>query len=499
MSGEKRKDHPLRHGLEYFLVLALYGLCRFLPESWVPAAGSFLGGMAYALIPSRRRITLDNLDHAFKGTGTDIRKIARESYRSLGKSIFELLRAAGQDRSAILRAVRVEGRQHVEEAVRQNRGVIYLGAHYGNWELMNLVHSAIGYPSCVVARAMDNPWLNRWINRRRERFGATVVNSKDPSSLRTILSTLHRRGAVAFLIDQNVVGDRGVYVDFFGRLAYTHKVVALVALKTGAPVVPMFIRRDADGSHCLSYGKALPLIKTGDREKDVSAGTQMMTRFIEEEIRRRPDLWLWMHDRWKKQPRSTMGAVFLDRDGTISKEVGYIHEMDRLELLPNSARAIRRLNDHGIQVIVVTNQSGVARGFYPEEHVRRVNERLTDLLRRDGAAVDAVYYCPHHPTEGTGAYTKRCDCRKPEPGLLLRAASERDIDLRNSFVVGDKLIDIEMAHRVGAQGILVLTGYGEEAIAQKGENGPRPDCIAPDLDKAVEWIVERVKRAGPRA
>ncbi|HEY4486060.1 MAG TPA: HAD-IIIA family hydrolase [Nitrospiria bacterium] len=496
MSGAKRRNHPVRHRLETLLVIILHGIYRLLPRSWGPALGSLLGETAYVLIPRRRRITLNNLRLAFNAPDFNHTRVAREAYRSLGKSLMEFLAAVDQDREAMIRSVDVEGASNLEDAVRQGKGIIILGFHYGNWELMNQVHSALGYPTHVVGRALDNPHLNRLINRERERFGSVVLNSKDPSSLRQILSALHRKQSVGFLIDQTVLGDRGVYVDFFGRLAYTHKVAALVALKTGAPVIPMFMHREEGGRHRLVYGEALPLIKTGDREADVLTNTRMMTRVIEEAVRKRPEQWLWMHDRWKKQPPVGTRAVFLDRDGTISREVGYIRDVDRLELLPNSAKAIRMLNRSGIKVIVVTNQSGVARGYYSEDHVRRVNDRLTALLKAEGADLDGIYYCPHHPTEGTGAYTRPCACRKPGPGMLVQAAADQRVDLDRSFVVGDKLTDMEMARRVGAKGVFVLTGYGTEEIGRKGEAGPHPDRIVPDLDAAAEWILTQVENAG---
>ncbi|MBI3812210.1 MAG: D-glycero-beta-D-manno-heptose 1,7-bisphosphate 7-phosphatase [Nitrospirae bacterium] len=494
MSGGKRRHHPVRDGLEYLLVIFLYGIYRLLPRSWGPALGAFLGETAYHLIPRRRQITLKNLRLAFSTPDFNPVAVALAVYRSVGKSLMEFLAAIDQDREAILRTVQqVEGLSNLDEAVRQGKGVIILGFHYGNWELMNLIHSALGYPTHVVGRALDNPRLNRLINRQRERFGSVVLNSKDPSSLRQILTALHQKKMVGFLIDQNVVGDRGVYVDFFGRLAYTHKVVALVALKTGASIVPMFMHREDGGRHRLVYGRSLSLMRTGNREHDVLTNTQLMTRVIEEAVRRHPEQWLWMHDRWKKQPQAGTRAVFLDRDGTISQEVGYIRDIDHLQLLPNSAKAIRRLKAGGMKVIVVTNQSGVARGYFSEDHVRRVNDRLTALLKAEGAELDGIYYCPHHPTKGTGAYTQSCRCRKPEPGMLLQAASDQPIDLGRSFVVGDKLTDMEMAHRVGAKGVMVLTGYGQEEIGRKGETGPEPDRVVHDLEKAAEWILSQLE------
>ncbi|HEY4485641.1 MAG TPA: HAD-IIIA family hydrolase, partial [Nitrospiria bacterium] len=401
----------------------------------------------------------------------------------------------GWDRETVLGKVRVEGRERLSEALLQNRGVILLGFHFGNWELMSLAHSAMGYSTHVIGRALDNPLLDRLVNRQRERFGSVIINSKDPSSLRQVLSALHRKQIVGFLIDQNVVGDRGVFVDFFGRLAYTHKVVALIAQKTGAPVVPMYMRHEPGGIHRLSYEAPVPLVDTGNRVRDIVVNTHRLTKAVEAVIRRYPEEWLWMHDRWKKQPRDARPAVFLDRDGTVTREAGYIRDPNHLELIPGSASAIRRLKEAGLKVIVITNQSGVARGYYPESQVRAVNDRMLSLLSAEKAGVDEVYYCPHHPTEGAGPFTVDCGCRKPEPGMVYEAASDGTIDLSRSFVVGDKLTDMELAHRIGATGILVKTGYGEEQLTQTAEleknPASRPDAVERDLEAAAERILGR--------
>ena len=189
-------------------------------------------------------------------------------------------------------------------------------------------------------------------------------------------------------------------------------------------------------------------------------------------------------------------AVFFDRDGTLSHEVGYVNHLTRFQPFSFAVDAIRAVNAANRLAVVVTNQAGVARGYYSEEHVRRVNDRLEALLKAEGVDLDRIYYCPHHPTEGMGAHTLSCDCRKPEPGMLIQAASDQPINLGRSFVVGDKLTDIEMAHRVGAKGVLVLTGYGNEQIAKKGEAGPHPDRIASDLEEAAEWIVTQIQNEG---
>jgi D-glycero-D-manno-heptose 1,7-bisphosphate phosphatase len=183
-------------------------------------------------------------------------------------------------------------------------------------------------------------------------------------------------------------------------------------------------------------------------------------------------------------------AVFIDRDGTLTEEVGYVNHPQRLNLLPRSAAAVRRLNDAGIATVVVTNQAGVARGYFTEEIMHAVNERLVDQLKRAGAHLDGLYVCPHHPTEGAPPFRMDCDCRKPRPGLLLRAAADLDLDLAASTIVGDKPSDLAVAPRVGARGVLVLTGYGlGEWEYRRQSFDVAPDHVAGDLLDAVEWIV----------
>lgn len=185
-------------------------------------------------------------------------------------------------------------------------------------------------------------------------------------------------------------------------------------------------------------------------------------------------------------------AVFLDRDGTVSREVGYLTDIDRLELLPGSAAAIGAINRSGLLAILATNQSGVARGLFPEQAVRNAHARLRQLLSRYGAWLDGVYYCPHHPQEGRPPYRLRCLCRKPRPGMLHRAATEHRLDLEDCYMVGDSGRDVNLAHSVGATAVLVLTGYGRGAWRrQRPHFRPQPAFIAADLAEAVNWILER--------
>ena len=189
----------------------------------------------------------------------------------------------------------------------------------------------------------------------------------------------------------------------------------------------------------------------------------------------------------------TNTAVFLDRDGTINEEVGYLDSIDKLKLFANTAEAIKMINESGMKAVVITNQSGIARGYFSEEFVKKVHKRIQKILKAKGAFIDAFYYCPHHPTEGIGAYQQSCACRKPEAGLLIAAAQDLNIDLTRSYVVGDMVKDIQVASRVGAKGILVKTGYGLNTVEKDMTPGSpeisQPDYIAEDILDAVRWII----------
>ncbi len=186
-------------------------------------------------------------------------------------------------------------------------------------------------------------------------------------------------------------------------------------------------------------------------------------------------------------------AVFIDRDGTLSEEVGYINHVSRFRMLPRSAEAIKELNEAGIAAVVITNQAGVARGYFPEERILEVHRRMEELLAADGAKLDGIYYCPHHPTAGEPPYRADCDCRKPKPGLLLRAAGDLNLDIPSSYMIGDKFSDVELAQTAGCKGILVLTGYGRGEWEYLRENAvPAPDFVAEDLLDAVQWILKDI-------
>ena len=183
-------------------------------------------------------------------------------------------------------------------------------------------------------------------------------------------------------------------------------------------------------------------------------------------------------------------AVFLDRDGTLVEEAGYLDRLDRLVYFPYSVDAVRVLNQAGFAVVVVTNQAGIARGIVQESFVAEAHRAIADRLAAGGARIDAFYYCPHYPTGVVERYRQACDCRKPQPGLLRRAAADLGIDLARSFVVGDRWHDIAAGRAVGARGVLVRTGLGRRDEAAP-EPGTHADVIVDTLADASAWILDQ--------
>lgn len=188
-----------------------------------------------------------------------------------------------------------------------------------------------------------------------------------------------------------------------------------------------------------------------------------------------------------KGEKTARRAVFLDRDGTINEEVNYLHRIEDFSFVPGAPEAIRRLKEAGFLVIVVTNQSGVARGYFPMEAVEALHRHIQAELAAAGTSIDAFYVCPHHPTAGAGDYRTDCDCRKGNPGMLLRAARDHDIDLGRSYMIGDKSADLEAGERAGCRSLLVLTGYG----AAERKRLKRKALFFRDVAAAADFVLAK--------
>ncbi|MFH1637305.1 MAG: HAD-IIIA family hydrolase [Candidatus Woesearchaeota archaeon] len=182
-------------------------------------------------------------------------------------------------------------------------------------------------------------------------------------------------------------------------------------------------------------------------------------------------------------------AVFIDRDGVINDAEGFITSPEHFKLLPRSAEALKLLNDNKIKAIVITNQPVIGRGLCKEEDVHAVHEKMNLLLKEKGAKVDDIFFCPHHPVHGVGDYKVECDCRKPRPGLILEAAKQHNINMRESYMIGDKTGDVKAGFLAGCTTILVQTGYG----GNDGFKDATPDIVVEDLYEAVKFILKQKK------
>ena len=184
-------------------------------------------------------------------------------------------------------------------------------------------------------------------------------------------------------------------------------------------------------------------------------------------------------------------AVFLDRDGTIIVEVGHLDDVYKLALIDGATEGMVRLREAGFKIVIVTNQSVIARGRISESKLGQIHMALAEALSAEGTRFDAIYYCPHHPQEGGGKYTLSCDCRKPKPGMLLQASRELEIDLQRSYMVGDKLSDLAAGRAAGCREILVRTGYGRQSETSLDGSTPTPEYVADDLLEAAKWITDQ--------
>ncbi|MDA2927796.1 HAD-IIIA family hydrolase [Acidobacteria bacterium AH-259-G07] len=202
-------------------------------------------------------------------------------------------------------------------------------------------------------------------------------------------------------------------------------------------------------------------------------------------------------------------AIFLDRDGTLIEEIPHLHRVQDVRVYPKAFEVLRRINRSDSLAVVITNQSAIARGLLTEEDLQEIHRTITGLFRENSAWIDSFYYCPHHPQAGSGPYSRTCRCRKPEPGLLLRAARDLEIELAASHIIGDRLHDVEAGHRAGCKSILVKTGYGREELLLLNEKSSptadsphplrHPDYVAENILDGVKWILEHGFEGQPKS
>ena len=285
--------------LEAMAVRVLAAIISLLPMRVVRRCGASLGRMAYSLDRTHRRIALENLASAFPARPeAERRALARAMFAHFGSLLLELLKFGTYTRDQMRAAVEIEGEERARQAYQQGRGVLFFTGHFGYWEIQAIVQPLDMYPVSVLARPLDNARLNEMLERIRTRTGNSVIYRQ--GAVRKVLRELAANRAVALLIDQHLHTPDAVYVDFFQRPAATTSALAALALRTGAPVIPVFALPLPRGRYRLVYEHPVdpPLADTPDAVREF---TQRCTDVLEMYVRRNPELWLWMHRRWRDQ------------------------------------------------------------------------------------------------------------------------------------------------------------------------------------------------------
>lgn len=292
------KNAPVRHAVEYALAAPALGLLRRLPHGASRALGARLGAFAFFVDARRRAIARENLAHAFPELAPAVRRrLARDCFRHFGAAFADALSATRFDRVELCRRTSAVGLDHLLAAERRGRGVILLSAHVGNWEIVHLyVAHALG-PMAMVGRPLDNPHLDRALRSLRGRFGNQMLEKR--GAVREMFRILRQGGVLGLLLDQRVRAEEAIEVPFFGRPAWTSPIVARLAQKTGAAIVPVFADHEPGGRYRIEFLEPIPA-GPGDDDASTLELTRRCVELYERVIRRAPERWLWLHDRWKR-------------------------------------------------------------------------------------------------------------------------------------------------------------------------------------------------------
>jgi KDO2-lipid IV(A) lauroyltransferase len=306
----------VRHRIEYAAVLVVRAALRALPHHAVQVLGALMGHAFYRFDRAHRRVALTNLEQCFPTRPpAELRAIARRMFCHFGRLLFEMLKFSTLSDEEMLRRVEFEGADRARLAYAHGKGVLFFTGHFGFWELHAVVHGLELRPIGVLARALDNPFLNTLLERLRERTGNTVIYRQ--GAVRRVLRLLGAGEGVAMLIDQHMTSPDAIWVDFFERPAATTSTLAVLALRTGAPVVPVFAVPVSGGRYRMIYEHPVER-PAGDGPDAIREFTQRCTDVLEMYVRRHPELWLWMHRRWRDAPvpdvEGMLPAVRVDGD-----------------------------------------------------------------------------------------------------------------------------------------------------------------------------------------
>ena len=303
----RRASPVIRYRIEYVLAWPIVKSIGLLPRPAARALGIAIGQVIRVLHVRLRSVAMRNLELAFPEKSVEERRdIVRGVFTSLGRQLGEACLFPSYTRENVSEVVEYDGFENFADAYARGKGVLFLTAHLGAWELSAYAHSLYGHPLRVVMRSMDNPYLDRMIRQQRTMHGNLAVDKDE--FVRGLLSAMRAGETVGILMDTNMTPPQGIFVDFFGIPACTASGLARIALKTDAAVVPGFTVWDESlGKYRLRFEPAVELIRSGDVESDITANTQKFTKIIEDYVRKYPDQWLWVHRRWKSRPPGEAG------------------------------------------------------------------------------------------------------------------------------------------------------------------------------------------------
>jgi Kdo2-lipid IVA lauroyltransferase/acyltransferase len=292
--------------LLYVLLKITLRISKYLPYEFCLKAGAFIGSLTYLILSKIRKIILDNLEIAFGKElyNEEKKKLAREIFIEQGKNAFELFKIDEITSRGFSNFVKIEGIENLDSALSYKKGVIFISGHFGNWELLAISIAQLGYSSYPYMRKINNKYIDKLLNDTRMRFKLKPIDRDGIQAVKSGLRVLNNNEILGMLIDQDTTRIEGVFVDFFGRLAYTPSGAASLAIASGCPIIFGFIKRGIDNKHTVTLSKPIFAKITGDKKADIFENTQIFNRYIEEAIRENPSQWVFMHRRWKHTPEN---------------------------------------------------------------------------------------------------------------------------------------------------------------------------------------------------